>query len=68
MSVVFIPRTLQANVLEGQSNQFGRGFEEGQAENCTKETLAKWINVLGGADVFTFSHCWLAQEQIRIDF
>ena len=38
------------------------------AEDCAKATLAKWINVLGGADVFTFSHCWLAQEEIRIDF
>ncbi|MCH8076397.1 MAG: MBL fold metallo-hydrolase, partial [SAR324 cluster bacterium] len=38
------------------------------AEHCAKATLAKWINVLGGADVFTFSHCWLAQEEIRIDF
>jgi len=28
---------------------------------------AKWKNVLGGADVFTFDQCWTAQEEIRID-
>jgi hypothetical protein len=29
------------------------------AQACTDATLPKWINRLGGADVFTFDHCWM---------
>ena len=38
------------------------------AEHCAQATLVKWLNVLGGADVFTFDHCWIAQEHIQLDY
>lgn len=37
------------------------------AEECNDLTLAKWINRLGGADVFTIDHCWVMLESLRID-
>lgn len=45
-----------------------KGYLDAVAEHCAKATLAKWKNVLGGADVFTFSHCWMAREHLQIDF
>lgn len=38
------------------------------AEACAADTIPKWIDRLGGADVFTFDHCWMMQEHIRIDY
>ena len=37
------------------------------AEECTDLTLEKWRNTLGGADVFTFDHCFKLVESLRID-
>ena len=37
------------------------------AEECNDLTLAKWVNKLGGADVFTIDHCWVMLESLRID-
>jgi hypothetical protein len=37
------------------------------AKSCTDATLAKWADKLGGADVFTFSHCSKVMESLRID-
>jgi len=37
------------------------------AQVCTDATLPKWMDRLGGADVFTFGHCLAMAESLRID-
>jgi glyoxylase-like metal-dependent hydrolase (beta-lactamase superfamily II) len=37
------------------------------AQACTDATLADWQETLGGADVFTYRHCWVMMESLRID-
>jgi len=37
------------------------------AEECNDLTLSKWIDRLGGADVFGIDHCWVMLESLRID-
>ena len=37
------------------------------AQQCTDEVEAKWLDRLGGVDVFTFGHCWVVSEHQRID-
>lgn len=37
------------------------------AQVCTDLTLPEWGNRLGNADVFTFDHCWVMAESLRID-
>lgn len=38
------------------------------AQACTDSTLPQWQDDLGGAEVFTFSHCWTMAESLRIDW
>jgi len=37
------------------------------SEECANLTMPKWKDELGGADVFTFSHCFRLAESLRID-
>ncbi len=37
------------------------------ADHCAELTEADWVGVLGGADVFTHSHCDRMVESLRID-
>ncbi|MDP9368231.1 MAG: MBL fold metallo-hydrolase [Chloroflexota bacterium] len=37
------------------------------AQACTDATLAEWDGRLGGAEVYTFGHCWTMMESLRID-
>jgi len=37
------------------------------AQECADLTEPKWIDRLGGVDVFTFDHCWKIAESLRID-
>jgi len=37
------------------------------AQECTDLTLPKWTDRLGGADVFSFSHCFKFLHSLRID-
>lgn len=37
------------------------------AQNCADATLADWVDVLSGAESFTYSHCWAVMESLRID-
>jgi len=37
------------------------------AKECTNSTLKKWNCRLGGADVFTYDHCSVMEESLRID-
>lgn len=37
------------------------------AQACADATEPKWVRRLGGADVWTFDHCWIMAESLRID-
>jgi glyoxylase-like metal-dependent hydrolase (beta-lactamase superfamily II) len=37
------------------------------AQNCAEKTVPEWSGQLGGADIFTFSHCYAALESLRIE-
>jgi glyoxylase-like metal-dependent hydrolase (beta-lactamase superfamily II) len=37
------------------------------SQQCTDEVVPKWIDRLGGADLFTYDHCWKISESQRID-
>lgn len=45
---------------------FGKYFEA-TAKACEEATVPKWRDRLGGADVFTYEHCWVMVESLRID-
>ena len=36
-------------------------------QQCTDATLPNWIDRLGGADLFTYDHCWKISESQQID-
>ena len=36
-------------------------------QECAELTLAKWEGQLGGADIWTFQHCFVVVESLRID-
>jgi len=36
------------------------------SQQCTDEIVPKWIDRLGGADLFTYDHCWKISEFQRI--
>ncbi len=36
-------------------------------QQCTDEIVPKWIDRLGGVDLFTYDHCWKISESQRID-
>jgi len=37
------------------------------SQQCTDEIVPKWIDRLGGVDLFTYDHCWKVSESQRID-
>ncbi len=37
------------------------------SQQCTDEVVPKWIDRLGGVDLFTYDHCWKISESQRID-
>ena len=45
-----------------------KAYLDAVAQASADATEPKWIDRLGGADVFTFDHCWMMQEHIRIDY
>ena len=36
-------------------------------QQCADEVVPKWIDRLGGVDLFTYDHCWKISESQRID-
>jgi hypothetical protein len=36
-------------------------------QQCADATVPDWIDRLGGADLFTYDHCWKVSESQRID-
>lgn len=37
------------------------------AQTCAEATVSEWSGRLAGVDIFTFSHCWVAMESLRIE-
>lgn len=44
------------------------GYIDTLAQYCANVTTEKWLGKLGGADVYTYSHCNALVESIRIDY
>jgi glyoxylase-like metal-dependent hydrolase (beta-lactamase superfamily II) len=42
-------------------------YADSITQQCTDEVVPKWIDRLGGADLFTYDHCWKISESQRID-
>ena len=42
-------------------------YADSITQQCVDEVTPKWINKLGGADLFTYDHCWKISESQRID-
>ncbi|MDH3340249.1 MAG: MBL fold metallo-hydrolase [Nitrosopumilus sp.] len=42
-------------------------YADAITQQCTDEVVPKWIDRLGGVDLFTYDHCWKISESQRID-
>ena len=42
-------------------------YADSITQQCTDEAVPKWIDKLGGVDLFTYDHCWKISESQRID-
>ena len=42
-------------------------YADSITQQCTDEIVPKWIDRLGGVDLFTYDHCWKISEAQRID-
>jgi len=42
-------------------------YADSITQQCTDEVIPKWIDRLGGVDLFTYDHCWKISESQRID-
>jgi glyoxylase-like metal-dependent hydrolase (beta-lactamase superfamily II) len=42
-------------------------YADSITQQCTDEVVPKWIDRLGGVDLFTYDHCWKISEGQRID-
>jgi hypothetical protein len=42
-------------------------YADSITQQCTNEIVPKWIDRLGGVDLFTYDHCWKISESQRID-
>lgn len=42
-------------------------YADSITQQCTDEIIPKWIDRLGGVDLFTYDHCWKISESQRID-
>lgn len=42
-------------------------YADSITQQCTDDIVLKWIDRLGGADLFTYDHCWKISESQRID-
>ena len=42
-----------------------KAYLDAVAQACADATEPKWIDRLGGADVFTFDHCWMMLSRTR---
>lgn len=64
----------EVNFMEiGQEVGFGnlwlvfQVYADKITQQCTDATVPEWIDRLGGADLFTYDHCWKISESQRID-
>ena len=37
------------------------------AQTCADATVPNWVDRLGAVDIWTFDHCWVVAESLRID-
>lgn len=42
-------------------------YADSISQQCADEVVPKWIDRLGGVDLFTYDHCWKVSESQRID-
>ncbi len=42
-------------------------YADSITQQCTDETVSKWVDKLGAVDLFTYDHCWKISESQRID-
>jgi len=42
-------------------------YADSITQQCTDEIVTKWVDRLGGVDLFTYDHCWKISESQRID-
>jgi len=42
-------------------------YADSITQQCADEVVPKWIDRLGGVDLFTYDHCWKISESQRID-
>ena len=42
-------------------------YADSITQQCTDEIVLKWLDRLGGIDLFTYDHCWKISESQRID-
>ncbi len=42
-------------------------YADSITQQCTDEVVPKWVDKLGGVDLFTYDHCWKISESQRID-
>ena len=42
-------------------------YADSITQQCVDEVVPKWIDRLGGVDLFTYDHCWKVSESQRID-
>lgn len=42
-------------------------YADSITQQCTNEVVPKWVDKLGGVDLFTYDHCWKISEAQRID-
>jgi len=42
-------------------------YADSITQQCSDEVVPKWIDRLGGVDLFTYDHCWKISESQRID-
>ncbi len=42
-------------------------YADSVTQQCANDVVPKWIDRLGGVDLFTYDHCWKVSESQRID-
>jgi glyoxylase-like metal-dependent hydrolase (beta-lactamase superfamily II) len=82
LDIVAAAANANAEMMAGFGAAFGEADARGGANNswaifsilmdnvsqqCADEVIPKWVDRLGGVDIFTFDHCWTVTEHQRID-
>ena len=59
----------EASALGGENNPWALVsiLFDSVTQQCADEVNPKWVDRLGGVDIYTFDHCWTISEHQRID-